>query len=266
MASQQLSEIDINKDAKCILYKDKDGNYTSNHYSSFPYDKEGHDDNGSQDQVNNSFWRLVSNDYNTTLIVPGNLHYYLRNKVNPDKPLEKGWKYVWIPPYQLAFMLAGHTAIRITGTKSLTNITYMGWIDYANPDGHVDSRSIQGSLVTGYEKVQLDSAKFSDTLIEFRDHDNPITAKNWLDVDTTDEKRSEISNMYSKRADYINQIATNMVGVKHGNYTLNDLMKFFKAGEQELIMRFGKENIANFESDDDGIVVKFSIYNDFIYA
>lgn len=76
-------------------------------------------------------------------------------------------------------MLSGNVAIRITGNKqNCKTHLYVGWIEYVNSDGSVDSRSIQGSLISGYQKIQLDPSKFKDCLIEFRDHSNPTITEN----------------------------------------------------------------------------------------
>lgn len=207
---------------------------------------------------------MVPSDLTVSLCVPGNLQY-LRNKFNTIKPLEKGWKHVWVPPYDLARMLAGEIPILLTGKNIPDNKKNIGWIEYVYENGIIHSQSIQGFLVSGYQQINLDPSKFNKCLVEFRDHTNPIIQKSWNDFDITDEKRIELSEMYSKRCDFINQIATNMVGVKHNSYTLNDLIEFFESGKSELISRFGENNIAEFIDIGDDKAIKFPFFENYIY-
>ena len=54
-------------------------------------------------------------------------------------------------------MLSGNVAIRITGNKqNCKTHLYVGWIEYVNSDGSVDSRSIQNTIISEYEKNSIE--------------------------------------------------------------------------------------------------------------
>ena len=157
-------------------------------------------------------------------------------------------------------MLIGDIAIRVTGDiiRQHSNL-YVGWIEYVKSDGSIDSRSIQGNFLSGFQKIQLDPSKFKDCLIEFRDHNNPTITENWDNYDVSDDQKEKISTLYSKRASYLNEIAINMIGVKNKSYTIKDLLGFFQNVNNldTLKERFGEENISEFINDEDGFCLQF---------
>lgn len=251
----------------CLLVSERDGNFVSSHYSCFPFNSsdERLNDSGSQDQINNTYWNLTSQDYKINLRVPGNVFYYLRSNISRENSkLKKDYKYVWFPENNLKSMLSGDVAIRVTGniTRQHSSL-YVGWIEYVRSDGSIDSRSMQGSLLSGYQKIQLDPIKFKDCLIEFRDHNNPKITENWDNYDVSEDQKEKISTLFSKRATYLNEIAVNMTGVKNKSYTIKDLLEFFQDENNlnTIMERFGKENIPEFIEDDDSISIQFKKFD-----
>ena len=86
-----------------------------------------------------------------------------------------------------------------------------------------------------------------------------IYAKKEDSYNIPDDQKEKISTLYSKRADYLNLVAVNMMRVKNKSYNIKDLLDFFQKVESlnYLKERFGEENIPQFINDEDGVCLQF---------
>ena len=169
--------------------------------------------------------RLTISLFNTDLffLLPGNFAYYLDIE---------DLKYRWHPPTELRDMLTGRADICLCHESMPSKeAEYIGWIDYAHPDGTIFSGMDHGLV----QDVQTFHVAFQDTLVDVADHSKPKAADNCLSLSDAELKQMTI---IAKRAKFLTEIAN-----LRSTFCLHDINKFLDENREEAIVRFGRENV-----------------------
>ena len=212
------SEQNNSEKTKKFFMKLIPGEFRGTHISIFPK-KEASSVNS---RAENSYSFQIS-DGKRIYVVPHNFSFYMQ-------PREER-KYQWCPPKELLDILRGNKSIILSGNiPTSLKEEYIGWIDYAHPNGI--SYSITNSGI--FNNIIEKSVPFSDTLI-----DGCIAAKMSKAKSCEGFNKLQLDEMekLQLRALFLSELAG--WRVKHDNKTISN---FIKQNESDLIKRRGEGN------------------------